>query len=340
MQTKIKENESSITSHKEKNIYYNKNKPNENIFEKDSKFNLINLNHQFFPLINLILFELILILLPKRILLDDPYIELKVISTGYQKILSERYSGDKPSVIYVNNEVQILKDFNVYVESTEYEIRMEWRKTLTDFTYMFSNLSSITSAKMNEITGIGSNLSYMFYNCNNLENFSYIPIDYNYSYYISDTIGMFYNCSSLRTFDFNNLYMGYFKDNNCWNSNNYYFRNMSYMFYNCISLKSFSSSKDIKFIKDMRSMFYNCYSLTSIDITKFQTKPSDNNNDRHVDSSYMFYNCSLLSELQIPDIHVKDMNNMFYNCESLEYINLNKFYSNSELMCKYVSLIL
>ena len=55
MQTKIKENESSIISHKEKNIYYNKNKPNENIFEKDSKFNLINLNHQFFPLINLII---------------------------------------------------------------------------------------------------------------------------------------------------------------------------------------------------------------------------------------------------------------------------------------------
>ena len=331
MKTKIEENASSIIFEKklnkssEKDINDNKNKLNENIFEKDSKFNSIKLSNQYFPLINLILFELIFILLPKRILLDNPYIELKVISTGYQQILSEKYSGVRPSAIYVNNEVQILKDFKVLVESAEYKIRMEWENSLTDFTYMFYNLSSITSAKMNKITGKGCNLSYVFYNCNNLENFSYVANGYNYSYIIIDTIGMFYNCSSLRSFDFTNLYMECPQDY-C-SSWNYKIRNFSYMFYNCQNIKSIYIPNNIKFINDMRSMFYNCYSLTSIDITKFYTKYSASNN-----ASYMFYNCSLLSELNIPNnIYMKDMNNMFYNCKSLNYINLTKFYSNSEL---------
>ena len=256
MKAKIEEYASSIIFEKklnkssEKDINDIKNKLNENIFEKDSKFNSIKLSHQYFPLINLILFELIFILL------DNPYIELKVISTGYQQILSEKYSGTRPSAIYVNYEVQILKDFKVLVESTE---RMEWENSLTDFTYMFYNLSSITSAEMNKITGKGCYMSYMFYNCNNLENFSYVANDYNYSYIIIDTIGMFYNCSSLRSFDFTNLYMDCPQDS-C-NSWNYKIRNFSYMFYNCQNIKSINIPKNIIFINDIRFMFYNCYSF-------------------------------------------------------------------------------
>ena len=211
MLTKLEENSLSIIFRKkfnkrsEKNINDNQKKLNKNIYEKDSKFDSINLNHHY-PLINLILFELILILLPKKLLLDDPYIELKVLSTGYQQILSDEYTGNKPSAIYVNDDVQIMKDLKVYVESPAHKIRIEWENKLTNFTYMFSNLSSITSVKMNYISGNGCNLSYMFYNCNNLENFSYVS-HYNSSYIVKDTISMFYNCSSLKKFSFNAFYM-------------------------------------------------------------------------------------------------------------------------------------
>ena len=152
-----------------------------NIFEKESKIILLNLSQKYSSFINLILIELILILLPKRILSIEPNIELKVISKGYHQILSERYSGIKPCAIYVNNEVQVMKELKIYVESPKHIIRLEWDNTLTDFTYMFSNLTSITSVKMNYISRNGCYLSYMLYNCNNLQNFSYISY-YNSSY--------------------------------------------------------------------------------------------------------------------------------------------------------------
>ena len=99
-----------------------------------------------------------------------------------------------------------MKELKIYVESPEHIIRLEWDNTLTNFAYMFSNLSSITSVKMNYISGYGCYLSYMFYNCNNLQNFSYTSY-YNSSYVVRDTNSMFYNCSSLKTFSFNNFYM-------------------------------------------------------------------------------------------------------------------------------------
>ena len=318
-----------INKNNETNTSDRKNKFDRSIIEKNLNIKSTYLNIQYFSLINIILFELILILLPKRILLDDPYIELKVKSKGYHQILSEKYSGLRPSAIYVNNEVQIMKDFKVYVESTQHKIRIEWLNKLTDFTYMFSNLSNITSVTMNKITGFMSNMSYMFYNCNNLQDFTYISHNYNCSYYIKDTIGMFYNCSSLKTFSFTNLYMDFL--GNCsidYQSVDYY-RNMSYMFYNCQSLESIFSSNDILYVNDMRRMFYNCYSLSSFDITNFCS--NNTNNNQYVDLSYMFYNCSLLSNFIFSDknIYTKDMNNMFSNCKSLKSINLNRFKSDS-----------
>ena len=295
-----------------------------NIFEKESKIILLNLSQKYSSFINLILIELILILLPKRILSVEPNIELKVISKGYHQILSESYSGIKPSAIYVNNEVQVMKELKIYVESPEHIIRLEWDNTLTNFAYMFSNLTSITSVKMNYISRNGCYLSYMLYNCNNLQNFSYISY-YNSSYIVRDTISMFYNCSSLKTFSFNNLYMAC-SDNYFYSCSHYngYYRNMSYMFYNCENLKSITSNNYIFYVKDMRGMFYNCQSLKSINLDNFRTNGDYTSN--YANLSYMFYNCKNLSSFRLQNnFCVKDMNNMFYNCESLTSINFNYF---------------
>ena len=58
-------------------------------------------------MIKVFLFEFILIILPRKVL-NGYSIELKVWKTGYQQILSNKYSGQKPSAIYINKEVQIL----------------------------------------------------------------------------------------------------------------------------------------------------------------------------------------------------------------------------------------
>ena len=182
---------------------------------------------------------------------------------------------------------------------------------------MFSDLESITSVKMNYITGYRCNMSYMFYNCLNLVNFTYNPYNYNSSYLIFDTIGMFYNCISLSSFSFDKFYMDY-------DPYSYLNRNMSYMFFNCQKLSSISLSNEIKYINDMRGMFYNCSSLHSININKFFT------NNYYANISYMFYNCNQLSSLNLSsNFYIKDMNNIFYNCLYLQKINLNYFKSSS-----------
>ena len=305
------------------------------LFKKSSRLEKIYLNHKYFSLFNLIYFILFLFLSPKNILSSDYYIELKVTSTGYQEILSDKFTGGFPSAIYVNKEVQILRDRKVYVESENHIIKLEWENRINNFTYMFFNVTSIKYAKMNYITQYNSNMSYMFYNCYNLNDFIYEASN-TISYAISDTISMFYNCSNLTSFSFKNLYLNQFCNNGYWSSDLYYcyssgyrdkYRNMSYMFYNCQNLANISFSNEIAYINDMKGMFYNCISLTSIDVSKFKTK-YDNN--YYADLSYMFYNCRKLSSLDFSsNFYVKDMNSMLYNCISLETININNFYSHN-----------
>ena len=296
--------------------------------EKINKFSgnkkkITNFKQKYFPMNKLIFILLILIVFPCEILSQKHYIELKVGETGYQQILSNEFTGKEPSAVYVNNEVQMLRERKVYVESTNYVIKIYWSELITNFTYMFSNVININYAKMYYISGNNCNLSYMFYNCNNLKEFNYINY-YNYSYLVNDTMGMFYNCSSLITFSFDNLYMNNYSSD--WNCENYYKRNMSYMFYNCQSLKNISCLKTINYISDMRDMFYSCISLTSINLDNFNTT-----NSLYVNLSYMFYNCHNLSSFYLTtNLYVNDMNNMFNNCTSLEEIDFNSIKSSSK----------
>ena len=300
-------------------------------FNKKSNTKQLNANSKFCRLFNLIFFGLILILLPKVILSNEHYIELKVDGTGYHEIISEKYGGIKPSAIYVNKEVQILRERKVYIQSEGHIIKIEWDTRINNFTYMFSDVTSITYAKLHDISGNMCNMSYMFQNCYKLNNFIY-DTSYNIGYGILDTISMFHNCSSLTTFSFYNLYLdeycsnGYWYNNDNWyncNSKSNYYRNMSYMFYNCQNLKNISFLNNIKYVKDLTGMFYNCISLTSISLSRFITYYDTNQN---ANLSYMFYNCPQLSSIYLTEtLYVSDMNSMFYNCLLLKSINIDSF---------------
>ena len=273
----------------------------------------INLKFKYSYSIKFIFFGLIFIIIPKYILSQNYNIRLKVNEEGYNQIISDDFKGTLPSVIYINNDVQVLREKKVYVSNTTYEIILQWDNLISDFTYMFSNLTSITYAYMNYISGYNSNMSYMFYNCKNLVSFTLYKYS-GYSYIIIDTIGMFYNCISLTSFS-NYYFFDYSND----------YRNLSYMFYNCQSLKSLSLSSN--YIKDMRGMFYNCTSLTSINLDNFRT------NNNYPNTSFMFYNCSSLASLNFDDydFYTNDMRNMFYNCKSLSNINLYRIKTSNPI---------
>ena len=75
-------------------------------------------------------------------------------------------------------------------------------------------------------------------------------------------------------------------------------------------------------IENMINMFSYCSSLTELDLSKFNTQ-------NVTDMSYMFYNCTNLTNIKFSDNFntntVKDMKCMFYYCTSLTNINLSNF---------------
>ena len=309
---------------------------NTNIKEKQKNFKIYchtTTDHR--KIINLILFINILFLLPIIVLCKNEYnVEIKVNKEGYNQVLSDEFNGVLPSKIFVNENSFFLNKKSVYIRSKNYKIKLQWTSTLSNFSYMFSNLTNIISIKMNYLFGNNCNMSYMFYNCNNLKNFTYSSYN-NISYLIKDMRFMFYNCKSLENINFHDLYINYYDFViNSYNYilnilNNitytrketvyyYYEVNISYMFYNCTNLNSVTFDNDMKYINDMRSMFYNCFSLTRVNLQRIQT-------DSNIDISFMFYNCYQLESYSINSINVNDIKLMFYNCSSIKEINLNNF---------------
>jgi len=92
--------------------------------------------------------------------------------------------------------------------------------------------------------------------------------------------------------------------------------------------KSFKPEKEglyeikIKFnIKNCSYMFYNCSNLTKIDLSYFDTK-------NVIDMSCMFYGCSNLTSLDLSSFNTQNVNNMsdmFYECSNLTNIDLSSF---------------
>ena len=125
-------NERQEISFEENNSKYNTSNSNENkklisefVRVKKIKTEKKQINNIFFHMIKVFIFEFILIILPKKVL-NGYSIELKVWKTGYQQILSNKYSGKKPSAIYINKEVQILRENKVYIDKIDYLIKLEW----------------------------------------------------------------------------------------------------------------------------------------------------------------------------------------------------------------------
>ena len=266
----------------------------------------INLSQKYSKIFNFILFEIIFLLLPKKIGSIN-LIEIKVNKIGYNQIFGDEYTDLIPDRIIFNERPLLILNKIIYVQSLDNSIYLEWDKSVNNFTFMFSNLTSITYINMNFELQNNFNMSYMFYNCYNLKDFIY-DISNGKTLTSIDMSKMFYNCPLLKTFQFNKL-----KLNNV---------NTSYMFYNCKSLKTFAS-ENIKIVNDMKAMFYNCKSLEEINLGGTTSSSA-------IDISYMLYNCNKLTSFIIKSIKIKEMKYMFYNCNSLNKVNFNFFIGSNE----------
>ena len=282
-----------------------------------------------------LLFEcLFFILIENVVSITSPinYIILKVGDIGYQQIISKEYDLDKykPYKIYINNIIQILRKRSVFIESIDDIIKLEWIYTYPNLSHMFANLQSITSIYISNMIDIsGSNISYMFYNCKNLQEFTHNNTKNNIL--IKDASKMFYNCAKLNNIFFrselilNDMNSMFYNCNSLeiidlsiLNQNQNI--NISYLFYNCYNLTSFNLTNSTLAISDMRYTFYNCTNLNSINLNIFRMVNSTN-------MSYLFYNCTNLSEIILDSLvndfnQPSDMRNMFYNCHNINNITL------------------
>ena len=275
-----------------------------------TKHYINNLNYIYSYLVHIFLIKYILFLLPKKVKLYSPpenYITLKVNKIGEQQIFSDEYNIDEfyPYRIYINSKVKIMKNKKVFVEKKNTIIKLEWINTNSNYANMFSNLLNIESITINNMLNDSlNNISYMFFNCQNLK--SFILTGKNNNYQIIDATKMFYNCSSLTSVSFKNIY----KTNGI---------NISYIFYNCYKLTYIHFSSEMK-VNDMNNMFYNCSSLEFIDLSNFHSV-------NEVNVSFLFYNChNLVSFKETNTIFsINDMSYMFYNCSKIDSFNLNNF---------------
>ena len=254
-----------------------------------------NLKHS--KLINFILFEIILIILPKTNKLSEFMIKIQVNKPGKNQILSDKYIGDLPSITINNNPSNInTNDKTINVGNIDDIIFLKWdssKTNISNISHIFDNLNNINYVYMNYIPEINNKeKNTSIANNNSLTNntFDYITnidnvTDENNSlnyYYPIDLSYAFYDCTSLTNLEFN-----YFKTD--------YLVEISYMLFNCKGLQNLAFIGSIfsnKLTINMRGTFQNCESLITLDLSSFYTPQVEIMWD-------MFKNCKKLSSINI-----------------------------------------
>ena len=174
----------------------------------------------------------------------------------------------------------------------------------SDMNEMFYNCFKLSTLSFDEFkTDYVLNMSYLFYNCKELQNF---PSNMYFSNKLTtDMRGAFQNCIKLSSFTLTS-----FKTPNV--------EIMWDMFKGCIELTYVDlSGFDTSKVTDMESMFEGCSKLRSL--TLYLNTPKVQYMNK------MFKDCINLETLIFKNINCNSMgtmHQMFYNCKHLKYINL------------------
>ena len=177
-----------------------------------------------------------------------------------------------------------------------------------DATAVFANLPNVTEIEglENLDTSETTNISYLFYRCNNLTSLDLSSFNTSQ---VTDMKYMFYLCYSLTSLNVSNFNTSQVAD-------------MKYMFFSCNKLTSLDVSKfDTSKVTDMSHMFDDCRYLTSLDVSNFNTSQVTN-------TGYMFNNCSSLTSLNVSNFNTSQVTNMGYmfnQCSSLTSLDVSNF---------------
>ena len=233
---------------------------------------------------------------------------------------------------------------------------------VTDMSYMFYGCSSLTEIDLSSFnTSNVIDMSNMFYGCSSLTE---IDLSNFRSDKLTSVEYMLTDCNNLEKVnlaDFNlaNVYgLDYLISTN---SNyeliidNWVISNVDNSYITIFSGANKISARNLKLPKYASRLFSNTdnnYSLQSIDVTGWNLTNCEDissmfsgneyleeitgldiwDTSNITDMSFMFYYCSLLTELDVSSFdtsNVTDMSSMFYNCSSLTELDLSNFRSDN-----------
>ena len=235
--------------------------------------------------------------------------------------------------IYVNSQF-IPFNYKYKTNYNKIHVKFIFKKILNDLSFMFFNCKNLESINLSsyDMTNI-TDMKCMFSGCTNLKYVDLTSLNTNNDI---DLAYMFSGCLSLISFKFpsfehkinvTNLACLFFncssiEEVNLSSLNTIKVKDMNRLFSACHNIKTINiSSFRTDNVTDMRRMFAFCTNLKSIDLSHFETKNVEVMND-------MFFDCRSLITLDLSSfntINVINMSNMFAGCESLKFLDLSSF---------------
>ena len=210
-----------------------------------------------------------------------------------------------PNKVFINdskeNLGQVIK-VNL-TQDGENTITMIWDYSIQDCKDMFCDCRSLISIDMSHFdSSLITSMFEMFFFCLNLTSIDLT--NFNTSS-VMDMSSAFLACYKLK-----NLNISQFDTSSV--------TEMSFMFFSCHSLTSLDISKfNTTSTRKFTGMFYQCYSLTSIDLSNFDTFSL-------IDMDGMFSYCTEIKYLNLSNFYTENvwkMLRLFEGCINLKYID-------------------
>ncbi len=223
----------------------------------------------------------------------------------------------------------------LFAYNADAEIDLSWLDTndVLNMSYMFYNTNNLTSLDISNFdTSNVTNMNSMFSNMFNLNNINFGNIN---TQNVTDMSNMFYDDNNLISLDLNCFdtrnvrdMSGMFRDMdsltnlNINNFNTKNVTNMSYMFYETYSLGSINLKNfNTNKVTNMSDMFSEMRNITSLDLSDFDTS-------NVINMSGMFNGMDNLTSLDLSSFNtpnVTDMSFMFSNMNNLTNLNISNF---------------
>ena len=231
---------------------------------------------------------------------------------GHHFHCNELYT--RPNKVYLNGKDKGSPTYSMYINDTNDIIKLSWITTITSAACLFGGCINIREIDLTEFDTSGlTRMNNMFSGCSGLTSIIMSNLDTSK---VDIMEYMFHSCRSLTSLDLSSF-------------DTRKVTSMDRLFEGCTSLTFLNlSSFQTPAVQKLNSLFKDCKSLTSIYFPLLETS-------NFVQLDKVFYGCTSLKSLDLSNFtyfqRCRFSNNIFENCQSLQFIN----FGNIQMKCEY-----